>query len=58
MHAGFQTHEGQIIGHIQPFLILSACNQILKQAVARKSICTARITAFIQVIEFNPDTIQ
>ena len=50
MGGSADAHKGQVIGHIQAVLVLTAYDHVLKQAVACKSFCTGCITAFIQII--------
>ena len=50
MHGCFDTHKGQIVGHVHTFLILTAGDQILEQRISGKAFSGSRVTAFIQIV--------
>ena len=57
MHGCFDTHKGQIVGHVHTFLILTAGDQILEQRISGKAFSGSRVTAFVQIVQFDPDTV-
>ena len=57
MHRRLDTHEGQVIGHVNALLVLSTGDQVLEQAVACKSFCGCRVTALVQVVQLHPDAV-
>ncbi len=44
------AHKAQVVGHVHPFLILAAHDQILEQAVASEALRAGGVPAFVQVI--------
>ena len=58
MFGCLNAHKGQIVGHIFSIFVLTAYDQVLEKAVAGKSLCGCCITTFVQVIQFNPDTVE
>ena len=51
---GGHRHEGQIVGGVHAVFILSARNEVLEQAVARKALGRCRIATLVEVIELDP----
>ena len=58
MHGCKDTHNRKVIGNIISIFILSADNQVLEKAVSCKPLCGSRITYLVEVIQFNPDTVE
>ena len=58
MHGCKDTHNRKVIGNVISVFILSADDQVLEKAVSCKSFCGSRITYLVEVIQFNPDTVE
>ena len=57
VHRRFNAHKGEVVGGIQTIGILTAANEVLEHTVAGKTLRRGGIAAFVQIIEFDPDTI-
>ena len=51
------AHERKVVRNIHPFRVLPANDQVLEQAISRKTLRARRVAAFIQVVEFNPNAV-
>ena len=58
MHGCKDTHNRKVIGNIISVLVLTTDDQVLEKAVSCKSLCRSCITDFVEVIQFDPDTVK
>ena len=58
MHRCKDTHNRKVIGNIISVLVLTTDDQVLEKAVSCKSLCGSCITDFVEVIQFDPDTVK
>ena len=49
-----QTHEGEVVGHVQPFLVLTADDQVLEQAVTGEAFRRSRSPNLVEIVELDP----
>ena len=57
VHSRIDAHEGNVVGRIDAVCVLTACDEVLEEAVACKALCGSGVTAFVEVVELDPNAV-